>query len=193
MPQQGVHAILISHRHRFICTVPTGDRRLLDYLNDSITDYLHLRNVQVARHTERGRCVDPLPEALVRKTSLGLAVITSERHEAPQRRLASFVVKDRRLAFLTIPGYEVRGILHISARADPLDILLFEKQAFFPLTQATVSGTGIGAGQITAPVVIVQKAWVELLAVGQPAADSEPSPRPQDENAPLDLPSPLLP
>lgn len=167
MPTQGVPVILFAARHRFTCAIPTGGRRLLDVLNDPVSAFLRLRNVEVTWVRWPSAPIDSLSRCAFRKRALRVVAITSEAHEAPRGRERSFVSKVRYPVFLTLPGYEVRGTLHLPRWGDPLQILHSDEGEFFPLTTATLSWGGAGRGSLAAPVMLVRKAWVDLLAVGE--------------------------
>lgn len=162
-----VSVVLITERHRYTCAILAAGRRLLDILNDRLTDYLWLEEVRVAWGDDPDQFIATVPRACLRKQALRAAVITSEVHEAPQSRLISYVPKIRRPVFLTLPALEVRGTLHLSAWAEPLDTLDPEKGEFFPVTGATLSWGGAGGGSLAAPVALIRKAWVELFWVGE--------------------------
>ncbi len=160
--------ILITYEHRFTGQVPTGGRRLLDILNDRTTEYLHIHDVQVFRSTDTGTCIAAFPEAVVRKADLSLVLITTEKHEAPEKRLYGFVPKKLYHVFLTVPGYEVQGRLHLTASSpEPVAVLARETSEFFPITQATVSQVDGAAGTLQVPVIIVNKTSITLFYVGE--------------------------
>lgn len=158
--------ILITHEHRFTGTVPTLGQRLLDMLNDKTTDYLHIHDVQVFRSTDPETCIAAFPEAVVRKADLSLAIITGEKHEAPEKRLYAFVQKRAYHVFLTVPGYEAQGRLHLPRSAEPVAVLARDTDTFFPITQATVSRVGSDE-RLEVPVIIINKESVALFYVGE--------------------------
>jgi hypothetical protein len=160
--------ILITYEHRFIGRVPTGGQRLLDILNDRSTDYVHVHDVEVFRNTDPETCIATFPEAVVRKADLSLVLITGEKHEAPEKRLYGFVPKKLYHVFLTVPGYEVQGRLHLALSSpEPVTVLARETGDFFPVTQATVSQVGGAGGSLQVPVIIINKASIALFYVGE--------------------------
>lgn len=160
---------LITHEHLFTAHVYTRGRRLLDMLNDRTTDYLQINDVDVHRYSAPTECVASFQEAVIHKADLHLVIITGEEHEAPTSRLFSFVQKTPYHVFLTVPGYEVRGTMHLleQREPDPIAVLTHETSTFFPVTQATASQAWTGAHVLSRPVVMVNKFSLSLFYIGE--------------------------
>lgn len=160
---------LITHEHRFTATVYTHGQRLLDMLNDRTTDYLGINEVEVHRYSDREACVASLPQAIIRKDDLHLVIITGEEHEAPTQRLFGFVQKFPYRVLLTVPGYEVRGTIHLTDQHEPNPIVVLSRQTgtFFPVTRATAAQAWTGADVLTCPVIMVNKHSLSLFALSE--------------------------
>jgi hypothetical protein len=167
--RQAAFVELITHEHRFEATVYTRGQRLLDMLNDRTTDYLGINDVEVHRYSAPEECIAAFPEAIIRKNDLHLVIITGEKHEAPVHRLFGFVQKIPYHVFLTVPGYEVRGVMHLAARRtpNPIAVLAREMGTFFPVTGATASQAWTGEDVLTCPVIMVNKHSLSLFALSQ--------------------------
>ncbi len=148
--------------------MPAHQRRLLDVLNDPGTDYLHLNRAQVFRRG-CGSCAGTLPAAVIHKANIGLAVPSTDRHEAPLERCRRFVSKDRYPAFLLVLGYEIRGEVSLTGAADPVAALCHELPGFFPVANGTISFAGSSSAQQESQVVIVNKSFVSLLQIMEAA------------------------
>ncbi len=160
---------LITHEHRFKATIYTRGHRLLDMLNDRTTDFLEICDVEVRRLSTPDECIATFEEAIVCKDDLHLAVITGEAHEAPAQRFFGFVQKIPYNVFLTVPGYEVRGVMHLSdpRRPNPVAVLARETGVFFAVTAATVFQVLTGEEVFSCPVIMVNKRSLSLFALSE--------------------------
>ncbi len=159
----GSHALvtLVTRDHSFNGTIATEGGRLLDLLNDENRVYLSLQPVRVYRRADTETLVEELPEAVVRKEDVSLAIIQDLKHEASRKRWSHHAPKPTFEAFLAVSGYEIRGKLHLNK--PPIDlatVLIRDLGPFFPITQAEVSDAN---GQFEAAVVIANKSRVSLL------------------------------
>ena len=164
-------AILVTNEHLLSARIETRGQRLLDVLSDSRTNFLCVSDVQVFRR----RCtthVATLPQAILRKSNIALAIPAGDRHEAPAKRSRSFVPKRRHAAFLVVLGYEVRGELALTRTDDPVAALCHELGRFFPVPRGTVAFAGTRCEEQKAQVVIVNSDHVSLLRLGEPVTDS---------------------
>jgi hypothetical protein len=164
-------AILVTNEHLLGVEIETRGQRLLDVLNDTNTSFLCVNAVRVFR---RG-CTTPvatLPQAVIQKSNVALAIPAGDTHEAPQKRSRSFVPKRRSAAFLVVLGYEVRGELALKRTDDPVAALCHELGRFFPVPNGTVAFAGTRCPQQTAQVVIVNSDHVSLLQLGEPATET---------------------
>ncbi len=164
---------LITHEHCFKATVYTRGQRLLDMLNDRTTDFLQLNDVEVYRYSAPEDCIGTFEEAIVRKDDLHLTIITREEHEAPTRRLFGFVEKVPYHVFLTVPGYEVRGQMHLGQRHDhsPIAVLSQQMGRFFPVTGARASQAWTGEAILETQVIMVNKQSLSLFYLGEEPVD----------------------
>jgi hypothetical protein len=161
--------ILVTEEHFVSARVPTRDQRLLDVLNDSNTDFLRVRDAQLFRRGS-GASVTALPNAVIRKANIGLAIPASDEHEAPQKRYRNFVSKKEHGAFLIVFGYEVRGQLFLRGTDDPVVGLCHELGNFFAVPHGAVSFAGSECDRQESQVVLVNKDHVSVLQIGQQAA-----------------------
>ncbi|MFQ5341504.1 MAG: hypothetical protein ACE5F6_08145 [Anaerolineae bacterium] len=160
---------LITQEHLFNATVYTRGHRLLDTLNDRTTDYLEVSDVELHRKGSPEDTVAAFSEAIIRKADLHLVIITGSEHEAPRRRFFSYVQKIRNNVFLTVPGYEVRGVMHLigTGLPNPIAVLAQETGVFFPVTSATASHAQTGVDVVEHPVIMVNKRSLCLFALGE--------------------------
>jgi hypothetical protein len=172
VPEPGTLVELITHEYRFRATVYTRGWRLLDLLNDPMTHYLQINDLRIYRYNNSSEGVATFSEGFVRKDDLHLVIITSEKHEAPIQRLFNYVRKAPYHVFLTVPGHEVRGTMHIVQQPDvnPITILTSQPGAFAPVTGATVSRAWTGEEILSCPVVMVNKNSLSLFCLSEEPA-----------------------
>lgn len=145
--------------------VATEERRVLDILNDRGSEYLQLVEVHLYLSADLAEPVATLPKAVVPKNNVVFLMITEERHEAPRKRVSFFVRKDHYEVFATVPGFEVKGYVHLTARMDSLAYLSKlnrDGSAFFPVTESSVSQMGPFGEPSHAPVTLVNKAHLDV-------------------------------
>ena len=151
-------------RHRVEGRIATSGYRLLDVLNDPMSEYLEVYDAGVT--TAAGELGDPLLQAAVAKSEISLAVILTEEHEAEDRRRFTAVDKKRYPALPIADGFEIRGTAHLDGAAEPAVALASELDRFFPLTGATVFSATTGE-RVEAPVVMPNKRFVSLFYLGE--------------------------
>ena len=177
---QKVPAILLVNEHLIVGEVQTRGMRLLEVLNDHLTDWVHVYDAHLARREAKVNSIEALHEVAVRKSELKLALLGGGKHESPEKRRFSYVDKRLHLAVGLIGSYEVRGRLHLKGTSD-LARVLVEMGAFVPLTEATVSHPGMAGEALEASVALINTAAIAVFHVGnclpvQPAApEAEPA------------------
>ncbi len=165
MTTDTLRAMLVTDEHLLVGEVPTHGQRLLENLIDPTSAFLHIHQVHICRRAAASESVQVLEHAVVVKKMLSLAVLSGKKHEAPNVHRLAIVEKRSSSAFLIVPGFEVRGEMHCRGLSDPVAILSSETGSFIPVTRATVSW---GCGKpLAAGVVLVNKAYISLLQVGE--------------------------
>ena len=164
-----IYVQLITEEHLFNATIYARGHRLLDILNDRTTDYLEVSDVELHRKGSPEDTLAAFAEAIIRKADLHLVIITGQEHEAPGRRLFGYVQKTQYSVFLTVPGYEVRGRMHLAdrRRPDPIAVLAQETGVFFAVTSATASHAQTGVDVVEHPVIMVNKHSLCLFALSE--------------------------
>lgn len=162
---QKVPAILLVDEHLIAGEVQTRGMRLLEVLNDHLTDWVHVYDVHLARRESKVNSIESLGEVAIRKSALKLALLGGGKHESPEKRRFSYVDKRLHSAVALVGSYEVRGRLHLKGSSD-LDRVLVEMGAFIPLTEATVSHAGMAGETLDASVVLVNTAAIAVFHVG---------------------------
>lgn len=167
-----IPAILLTDEHLVAGRLATRGRRLLEVLNDNRSEHLHIEDVHISRRENKSAELTSLPEALVRKAHLVMAILGGMTHEAAQTRPFAYVEKRVHRAFLIVSGYEVQGRIHLRTSTDPLTALVHEFGAFVPVTDASLAHAGTGGKSLSARVVLVNRSFVSLLQIGNVLADA---------------------
>lgn len=163
-----ISVVMLVGDHWVSGLVVADGRRFQDILNDRTSDYLGLSDARIYLAADMADPAAVLSKAQVTKANIVLAMLHDDNHEAPRKRATSFIRKDRHEAYLTVPGLEVKGYMHLLQRTDPntfLARLAKDGHSFFPVTQSTVSAVGPLAEASQAPVTFVNRVHVDLLFV----------------------------
>ena len=188
MSSARVPAILMVDEHLIIGEVQTRGMRLLEVLNDHLTDWLHVYDVHVARRGAMANSIESLGEVAIRKSEIKLALLGGGKHESPEKRRYAFVDKKLYVAVALIGGYEVRGRLHLKGSSD-LDRVLVEMSNFLPVTEAAVSHAEMAGQKLDASVVLINNAAISMFHVGESLPSQPPSPQPEAGTLLADLAS----
>jgi len=164
-PQSEIPVALATKSYIYLGYLPTGGRRLQDILNDTLTDFLNLRKVQIATTLDGKTIVQELPEATIAKAEVVLGLLRQDTHEAPIKRQNYRVQRDFCEAVIVLHHLRIQGAVHLSrATKQTAAILTRDLKSFFAVTDATVSAN-TGDDSINATVVLVNKQAVSLLSI----------------------------
>jgi len=161
---------VVTAEHFFRGVVRTHGQRLLDTLNDPTTDFLAMDDVEVFRACQNVRAAQ-LPTAAVRKDHIGMVLVTTRRHEAPEKQANARREKRRFPAMLACLGYDIEGTVHLRGFADPVNALSHDFHDFFPVTEALVTHGGNRKLQLRVPVAMIKRDAVSMfhLALDAPS------------------------
>lgn len=151
--QANVGAVTAAHIFRGI--IMTGSRRLSDTLNDQLSEYVTLRDVQVHRLTTPEEAIYTLPSAYLKKEHLRLVAILNEEINAPTERIYAYVERAQRFGVLFVDDFEVEGTIYLSGKDDAPGPLLREGDRFIPVTGATLRSAANPRVRIRAPTILV--------------------------------------
>lgn len=172
MAAQKLPAVFVTDEHLLIGEVETRGLRLLEYLIDPNSEFVHLSDVHVARRESRGSQLTSLKQVAIRKHLVRLAMLGGNRHEAPETRRFAFVDKKTYPAFVLVSGYEIEGRLQLKGSSDPVAAMTHELKSFIPITNAKIGHAGSSGEPLAAAVVLCNRDYVSLFHIGEeiPAA-----------------------
>lgn len=163
-----VTADFFTASYRFSASVLVYKRRLVDVLSDRMTDYLDLVDVYVSRINNPGEIVATYPKGTLIKEEINFILLPNEVEGISKER---FYVPNRVSLpiFLTVPSFEIQGKFQWMGDLDVKKILTAETQKFLPVLDATTSNSLIPKVNFQGPLVLVNKAKIELLCIAETA------------------------
>ncbi len=163
MPPEVITADFFINQHRVRGQIFTGPRRLTDALNDELHSSVELSEVEVARVIEPEKVVYTYPSAVLMKEAIALVIIPGEGSDGNEGRIFKFIEKRPYEVVLTIPPYEISGVLHLRGTGKLQTLLVMEVGHFVPMTQAQVVFTLFPKVRFSGEVAIVNKARLEVV------------------------------
>jgi len=163
MPPQLISANFFTHEHRIRGQIDTNDRRLTDVLNDELYSSIELTGVEVSRVIEPQKVIHRYPAAVLMKQAIVFVIAEGERANGVESRIFKYVEKRPHEVVLTLPSYEVSGVLHLRGTGSLQMLLVREVGRFVPMTEARVIFTLFPKIEFSGEVAIVNKALLEVV------------------------------
>ena len=167
MVSDKIPAKIITSDYLFTGIIACNGQRLQEILNNNLTNYLRLHEVQVFRSTDTATEIADFREATIAKAKIDLVLGYNDEHEAPNKRLYAYVPKNRYEVCITVSGCVVRGQLHMPSAPDSYAFLVQEAREFFPLTDATILFASSASQPLQSSVAMVRKAAIALFSIGE--------------------------
>lgn len=169
-----VSAEIFTPSHRYIGKVATRGSRLADFLNNTTTEVIEMRDVTVLQPT------NPLAQPLTcahlhLKKDVILVAVPTGHYEAPSRRLYSYIEKNQHSAHVSLRGCCLLGTLHLPDGANQW-YLLGESTtvpSFIPITDVAVQFAAPGTETLRMRVAIFRRQHIESLFIAPVTAASE--------------------
>lgn len=156
-------ADFFTSSHRFSATITIGNRRLVDVLNDRLTDYLQLHNVYVSRIHKPGEIVGTVKLASLLKRNLSFIVLASDEGVLePKYSTYGRSIED---VLITVPSFEVSGKLEIIGKFDLKAILTIGTTTFMPILGGRTVNASHPDVTFSGPIVLVNKGAVEFFSI----------------------------
>lgn len=163
----GLRAVFAVSHHLISGKVANNGQRLLDVLNDKLSDFVTLDEAEVFAAT--GESIAQLPNAIIPKSELLMAVVPGERHEAPEKRTTRFRSKKQYSAFVIADRFAINGRLHLEGSGHASVTYQKELGEYAAIDEATVTNLYGDGMPVDVQVAIVSKSAVVLLRVGDRA------------------------
>jgi hypothetical protein len=146
--------------HWIVGLLATENRRLNEVANDRASEFFSLTDARVHSEPNLSQPLTMLPRIVIPKVAATLLASLEDKHEAPEKRRTYLQRKQAFPVFITVPGAEVMGHLHLTTRLDPVALLArlgAEGAAFFAISDAEVSQLPLLGGSDLAPVVLLAR------------------------------------
>jgi hypothetical protein len=157
-----VTADFFTTSYRFSAGVLVYKRRLIDVLNDRLTDYLDLVDVYISRINNPGDIVATYPRGSLIKKELVFILLSDETEGASKER--HFGTRDHVPIFMTVPSFEIHGQFQWgSSDLDVRKLLAAEAQIFLPVLEAKAANSLLPQVTFQGPVALVNKAKIEVM------------------------------
>ncbi len=146
--------------HWIVGLLSTENRRLNEVANDRASEFLSLTDARVHADPDLSQPLTMLPRMVVPKSAVVLIASLEDHHEAPDKRRTYLQRKQPYPVFITVPGTEVIGNLHLSTRLDPVALLArlgADGAAFFAVSDAEVAQLPQLGGAARCPVVLIAR------------------------------------
>ena len=168
MEQLQTGIMLMTASHRIVGRIGTVGQRLSDILNNKLNTCLKVYSAEIFRHTDAATAIAHFSAITLPKAMINLVLLNEETHEAPTKRLYGYVQKDTYLAFLTVPGYEIKGTIHFTTLQKPEVFLTDTVTSFVPVSQAMVVSANDAQSSWTTSVVFVLRTSIALFHLDTP-------------------------
>jgi hypothetical protein len=145
--------------------VDTGKRRLADILSDRLSDFMLLQDIYVSRIYKPGEIVAHYKTGSLIKDQITFVVLPTEADGLSKDHTYPAFSAQMREVFITVPSFEIRGLLRIVGKLDLQALLAIGTDKFMPLSNATASSSLLPQVQFSGPVILVNKSSVELFCV----------------------------
>lgn len=146
--------------HWIVGLLNTENRRLNEIANDRASEFFSLTEARVHTEPDLSQALTMLPRMVIPKVAVTLIASLEERHEAPDKRRTYLQRKQAFPVFITVPGSEVMGRLHLGTRTDPVALLArlaSDGSAFFAVSDAEVLQLPALGGAEIAPFVLIAR------------------------------------
>lgn len=154
---QTAHVAVFTDVHIFRGALLTGRRRVSDFLNDRMSQYLELEDVQVFSVLKPSRPIREMQSAYLRKRNILLVAILREEFRDPSARFFAYVEKVAWPGILYVGPYEVHGTLFFQSKKESQGPLVRPGEIFVPVAQATVHSLLNPAVKVRAPTVLIRE------------------------------------
>ncbi len=154
---QTAHVAVFTDVHIFRGIILTGRRRVSDLLNDRISQYVELEDVQVFNVLRPSRPIRKMDSAYLRKHNFLFVAILREEFRDPSARFFAYVEKVAWPGILYVGAYEIHGTLFFRSKKESQGPLVRPGETFLPVAKATVYSLLNPAIKLRAETVLVRE------------------------------------
>ncbi len=161
-----VTADFFTHDYRISGQVDVRHRPLADQLNDRTTSYLDVEGVYISPIDRPGEITASYPISSLLKDNITMVVLARQEDGLSKKQTyGSYFGTYLREVFLTIPGFEVRGLLQMSGKLDLRAVLAIGTDRFIPILDGTIFATLNPKIQFTGGIILVNKDVIGAICI----------------------------
>lgn len=161
-----VTADILSHNYRLSCEVYVGVKPLPELLNDPSTDFVSVENIYVSSIHRPAQIIVGHRYGVLAKDSIALAIVIREQDGRPTSdSYGSYYGRSQYRAFITVPGFEVQGILETGPKMKARNYLANIAPPFIPVFQGVASVSLNPDTRFESGVILVNKVLVGALCL----------------------------
>ena len=135
-----VTADFLAHNYRISGEVNVRVWPLADSLNDGTTNFIEIENAYVSPIQNPADIKASYEVGSLRKDNISMVVLAREEDGLSKASTyGSYIGYTLRSVFLTVPGFEVRGLLQIGAKVEVRTYLVTHAERFIPIIEATAT------------------------------------------------------
>ena len=133
-------ADFLTDSYRISGEVDIAANALTDVLNDHLKTYIKLENVYISPIQNPADIKGHFEHGQLRKNNITMVILHREEDGLPKHQTyGSYIGQVVHDVFLTVPGFEVEGLLVASPRLNLERILVYEAQSFIPISEAVAT------------------------------------------------------
>lgn len=161
-----VAADFFTHSYRISGSVDVRRLLLADQLNDRTSSYLMLEDAYVSPIDRPGDITASYAMAVLRKENITMAVLVSRDDGLSKKHsYGSYFGMSLKNVFLTVPQFEVRGLLQIVGKFDLHALLATGTDRFMPLLDGTTFASIKPDIQFDGGMILVNKDAVGVMCI----------------------------
>ena len=163
-----VLADFLAHNYRISGEVNVRSRPLADTLNDVTTDYIEIENIYVSPIQDPADLKAHYQIGSLRKDNISKVILTRLEHGMSKTTTyGSYIGYTLRPVFLTVPGFEVRGLLEVAPKINIRAFMATYAERFIPITEATATVTLNPNVRFQGGIILVNKQQVGVFCLSE--------------------------
>ncbi len=161
-----VAADFLAHNYRISGEVSVRLNPIADVLNDPTRSYITVENVYISPIQNPADIKGNFRRGQLRKDNIIMVVLAREEDGLPKRQAyGSYISRVVHDVFLTVPGFEVRGSLTMSATLDLEGLLVLAAERFIPISSATATVTLSPSVKFRGGMILVNRDYIGIFCL----------------------------
>lgn len=163
-----VTADFLADDYRISGDVNVRTKPLADSLNDVNTDYIQTENVYVSSIHVPADIKASYHTGSLLKSNVSMVVLARQEDGlSKSTTFGSYIGYTLRPVFMTVPGFEVRGMLETAPKTDIRTYMVTYAERFIPVTEATATVTLNPTILFQGGMILVNKEQVGIFCLSE--------------------------